>query len=46
MRGFCDCCDRGPRELSFTVAYGIDTWACWECTGGEEPEPDDEEEEA
>ena len=26
----CDCCGK-PAELTFSVSYGIDTWACEEC---------------
>ena len=29
----CDCCGK-YRELTFSVSYGMDTWACDECRGG------------
>jgi len=34
-RSQCDCCGRMvPREeISFTVAFGIDTYACDDCRG-------------
>lgn len=46
MIGHCDCCDKGPRELSFVVAYGLETWACWECRGEDEPGDGDDDREA
>jgi hypothetical protein len=29
-KAVCDCCGKYA-ELSFSVSYGIDTWACQEC---------------
>lgn len=34
----CDCCGK-YRPLTFSVSFGIDTWACGECRG--EPAPRD-----
>ena len=41
--GQCDCCAREDRQLRRVWAYGLETLACWECLGDDEPENDDED---
>jgi hypothetical protein len=39
-KGQCDCCGANDVELSFSVAYGIETWSCTEgCDAPEGAEP-------
>ena len=36
--GSCDCCGEAPVKITFSIAYGIETYACSKCRGREDEE--------